>query len=84
YLPKILSKVNSKTQVPHWALIAGGLIGVIAVYSGGTDKLIILSAIGAVVMYIVAMISFLVLRKKQPGLHRPFVVPLYPYFPVMA
>ncbi|MBA4197988.1 MAG: ethanolamine permease [Chitinophaga sp.] len=84
YLPKILSKVNSKTQVPHWALIAGGLIGVIAVYSGGTDKLIILSAIGAVVMYIVAMISLLVLRKKQPGLHRPFVVPLYPYFPVMA
>jgi len=84
YLPKMLSDVSSKTQVPHWALVVGGLIGVIAVYSGSTDKLIILSAIGAVVMYIVAMISLIVLRKKEPDLYRPYKVPFYPLLPVIA
>jgi ethanolamine permease len=24
------------------------------------------------------------LRKKEPGMHRPFKVPLYPYFPIIA
>jgi ethanolamine permease len=30
------------------------------------------------------MIALLQLRKKEPGLERPFKVPLYPLFPVIA
>jgi len=30
------------------------------------------------------MIAFLRLRKKEPELERPFKVPLYPYFPIIA
>jgi ethanolamine permease len=30
------------------------------------------------------MITVLVLRKKEPGLDRPFKVPFYPYLPVIA
>jgi ethanolamine permease len=86
YLPKFLSVVHPKFKTPHWALIAGGLIGMIAVCSGknATDKLIIISALGAVTMYTISMISLFVLRKKQPDLERPFVAPLYPYVPFIA
>jgi ethanolamine permease len=84
FLPAILGVVNARFRTPHVALIVGGLIGIIALCSGTTDKVIVLSALGAVVMYIISMISLLVLRVRQPGLERPFKVPLYPWFPLVA
>ena len=30
------------------------------------------------------MIALIVLRKKEPGLDRPFRVPFFPYFPIIA
>jgi len=84
YLPAVLSKVHSKTKTPHWALLTGGLIGILAILSGTTDKLIILSALGAVVMYIISMICLFILRKKEPEMERPFKAPFYPVFPFIA
>jgi len=84
FLPSFLSKVHPRFQTPHWSLIAGGVVGIIAVCSGTTDKLIILSVLGAVFMYIISMVSLFILRKKEPMLHRPFVSPFYPYFPAIA
>jgi ethanolamine permease len=84
YLPAALAIVNKRFRTPHVALVAGGAIGVIALCTGTTDKVIILSALGAVVMYIISMISLLVLRRTQPGMVRPFKVPLYPWLPVIA
>ena len=51
---------------------------------GNTQQLIILSALGAVVMYIISMISLFILRQKEPKLERPFKAPFYPYFPLIA
>ena len=84
YLPGALSKVHTKTKIPHWALISGGMIGVFAVLSGKTNQLIILSALGAVVMYIISMICLFMLRKKEPMMERPFKAPFYPLFPFIA
>ena len=84
YLPGILATVNRKYQTPHWSLIAGGLFGIIALCLGKTDQLVVLSVLGAVVMYIMSMISLFLLRKKEPQLHRPFKVPFYPWFPAIA
>jgi ethanolamine permease len=84
YLPSFLSTVHPKFQTPHWALIVGGLIGIIALLTGSTDKVIIISAIGAVVLYISSMLSLFMLRKKLPELDRPFKTPFYPYFPAIA
>lgn len=84
YLPSILSQVNSRFKTPHWALVCGAIIGMAAIYTGTTDAIIILSVIGAVVMYIISMAALFVLRKKQPRLQRPFMVPLYPWFPLTA
>jgi len=84
YLPSFLSGVHKKTKTPHWALLIGGLAGVVALYYFDTSKLVILSTLGAVVMYIISMVSLFVLRKKEPHLYRPFKAPLYPYFPAIA
>jgi ethanolamine permease len=85
YLPRFLTGVNRKFQTPHWSLIVGGLFGIIIVcLSEKTDPLVILSVLGAVVMYILSMISLFILRKKEPALERPFKVPLYPWCPAIA
>jgi ethanolamine permease len=84
YLPSALATLNPRFHTPNAALIAGGLVGIITLCTGTTDKIIILSALGAVVMYIISMISLFVLRKKEPALDRPFKVPFYPVFPAVA
>ena len=83
FLPPVLSAVNARFRTPHWALIAGGLIGLLCLYSGTTDKVIIISALGAVVMYCISMMSLLKMKKK---LHdaATFKTPLYPWFPIIA
>ncbi|HRI20700.1 MAG TPA: ethanolamine permease [Panacibacter sp.] len=84
YLPSALSQVNRRFGTPHWALVAGGLVGIISIFTGTTDKVIILSVLGAVCMYIISMVSLFILRKKEPFLERPFKSPLYPWFPAIA
>jgi ethanolamine permease len=84
YLPSFLGQLNARFQTPHWALIAGGIIGCMALLLGTTDQVIILAALGAVVMYIISMAALFVLRKKEPELERPFIVPAFPFFPLVA
>jgi len=84
YLPHFLSQLHSRFRTPHWALLVGGVIGIIAILSGKTNELIVFSVLGAVVMYVISMISLFVLRKKEPLLKRPFKAPFYPYFPALA
>lgn len=84
YLPGFLAALSPKYQTPHWSLIVGGALGVIAVCLGKTDQLVILSVLGAAVMYIMSMISLFILRRKEPTLNRPFKVPFYPWFPAIA
>ena len=84
YLPEVLARVHTRFRTPHIAMLAGGIVGIIALCLADTGEVITLSALGAVVMYIISMISLLVLRRKQPAMERPFKVPLYPWFPLIA
>ena len=84
YLPKGLSKVSKKQQVPYLALIIGAMLGIGALLLLDTMKLVIISTIGAVVVYIISMLSLFKLRRSEPQMERPFSAPLYPYFPAIA
>jgi ethanolamine permease len=84
FAPAFLGKIHPRFKTPSNALLVNMILGIIALQSGRTDEIITLSVFGALTLYILAMISMLQLRKKEPGLHRPFRVPLYPVFPVTA
>jgi ethanolamine permease len=84
YLPKFLAQLNLKFKTPHWAIIAGGIISAIALFTDKIDQIVIMSALGAVFMYMMSMISLFILRKKEPNLERPFSSPFYPVFPAVA
>lgn len=84
FLPNFLAGLNPRTQTPNPALFLVAFIGIIGVFSGATDKLIVFSVLGAVVLYIVSMISLLQLRRTAPEMPRPFSAPFFPYFPLIA
>ena len=84
YLPRFLSSVSSQFKTPHWALIAGGVISCFALYFSDTNKIIIISVMGAILMYMMSMISLFILRVKEPDLERSFTSPFYPVFPAIA
>lgn len=75
YLPKILATVNHKRHTPTAALIVAGTIGILAATTGLTAVVITLSVFGSVCLYFICLISFFVLRAKEPNLKRPFKVP---------
>ena len=84
YMPRVLSAVNHRFKTPHWALVAGGIVSFIALFSGKADQIVSISVLGAVVMYMLSMISLFILRKKEPRLERPFRAPVFPVFPAIA
>ncbi|QTE39215.1 ethanolamine permease [Mucilaginibacter sp. P25] len=84
YLPRMLSDINHRFKTPHWALVVSGVVSSIFIYKFKTDQIIMLSVLGAVVMYIMSMLSLFILRKKEPRLSRPFLAPVYPVFPAIA
>ncbi|MCB1188886.1 MAG: ethanolamine permease [Leptospiraceae bacterium] len=84
YLPKFLSHLNPKTHSPDLACLLGGVLGIIFILLGKTDKLITLSVMGAIVMYIISMVGLFVLRKKFPEMKRPYKTPLYPFLPAIS
>jgi ethanolamine permease len=92
YMPKFFGAVNEKFKTPHRALIAGAVVGMLAIAGDGfqfagqtlTANLITMSVFGAIVMYIVSMMSLFKLRQKEPNLDRPFKAIAYPLFPAIA
>jgi len=82
--PAFLGKIHSRFRTPSNALLVNMVIGIIALLTGKTSQIITISVFGALTLYIVSMIALLQLRKKEPQLERPFKVPMYPFFPVIA
>lgn len=92
YLPPALAKL-SRFQTPHRAIIAGGVIGIAAIFSDGwinlqgmslTAAMITMAVFGAIVMYIMSMLSLFRLRRIAPDLPRSFCAPGYPIVPAIA
>ena len=92
YLPPALAKL-SRFHTPHRAIIAGGLVGIGAIFSDSlinlqgmslTAAMITMSVFGAIVMYIMSMLSLFRLRKTEPNLERTFKAPGYPLVPGIA
>lgn len=93
YLPHFFAKIHPRFKTPHRAILAGGAIGIAAIYSdelikiGGqslTANILTMSVFGALLMYIVSMMTLFKLRRTEPDTVRPFRAPFYPYSPAFA
>ncbi len=84
YAPLILGQVNQRFKTPANALLLNMLIGIVVLLTGKTDQIITISVFGAITLYIIALATLFVLRKNEPGMNRPFHVPLYPLAPLAA
>ncbi|WP_020178747.1 ethanolamine permease [Methylopila sp. M107] len=93
FLPEFFSRLHPRFRTPHVATIAGGVVGVAAIFSDNwisiagqalTASIVTMSVFGALVMYIMSMLSLFKLRATEPNLARPFRAPLYPLAPGFA
>ena len=84
FLPAWLGTTSTRTHTPAAALWANFVVGVLSILFADTGKLITLSALGAVTLYVLSMQAVVNLRQLEPDLPRPFRVPCYPLFPRVA
>ncbi|SMH33267.1 ethanolamine permease [Azospirillum agricola] len=93
FLPPVFATVHPTRKTPHWAILAGGVVGIAAIFSDGlveiggqplTANIVTMSVFGAIVMYIMSMAALFRLRAIEPGLERPYRAPFYPVFPAIS
>lgn len=93
FLPAKLAALHPTCKTPHWAILAGGAVGIAAIYSDEliqfagatlTANIVTMSVFGALVMYITSMAALFRLRASESTLVRPFSAPLYPVLPAIA
>jgi len=93
YLPAWFATLHPRFDTPHRAILAGGVVGIAAIFSdevikiGGqtlTANIVTMAVFGALTMYIISMMSLFRLRRSEPALARPFRAPVYPLFPAFA
>lgn len=81
YFPKVLSLTGTR-KTPWIALVAGAIVGYCALlwaqYGGEAAGAIVLNIAvwGAVLAYLLQMVSYLLLKSKYPNLNRPYKSPL--------
>jgi ethanolamine permease len=93
FLPRFLARIHPRFRTPHRAILAGGAVGIAAIFSDGliafggqtlTANIVTMSVFGAITMYITSMLSLFKLRRTAPAMARPFRTPLYPWLPGFA
>jgi ethanolamine permease len=75
YLPRFLS-LTSRRKVPYPGLLIPGAIGfTLAAVSGDGGRMLNVAVFGATISYALMALSHLVLRRREPGLARPYRTP---------
>ncbi len=85
-IPKVFAKLHPKHKTPVNALILIGVLTMIAPFAGRRMLVWICDAgnFGCCLAYCMVSISFLILRKKEPDMERPYRVPCFGLVGVMA
>ena len=76
-LPPVFSKLHPKYNSPTAAITLVGVLGMFAPLLGknALGWFVNASSFGTVVAYLTVVISFIILRKKEPDLNRPWKAP---------
>lgn len=87
YFPTFLSITHDTRKTPHIAMIGGAMLGLAVIlsvwfFAGAENRgsvigftLLNMAVFGAMLSYVMQGISFIMLRRNQPNIERPFVNP---------
>lgn len=78
-----LAKVNPKHQTPGNALLFMSLLASVLVFSGRFEEIITYVIFTSWILYAMTTAGVIVLRRKNPGLPRPYRTLGYPVVPVL-
>ncbi|WEV70614.1 amino acid permease [Lactobacillus sp. ESL0785] len=78
------AKLNRKTIVPTNSMLFECAIAAIMIFSGTFDSLTDMLVYVSWIFSILLFIGVFILRQKQPGLMRPYKIPLFPWPPILA
>lgn len=84
YAPAIVGEINARTKTPVVALLVNLVIGMVALATGKTSDIILISVFGALTLYALSSLAVIRLRMREPELPRPYHAPLYPLTPIVA
>lgn len=73
----------NKNAVPEWAMWAQCIVACLLCLSGKYGDLLDMIAFVVVLFYALTIIGIFVLRKKQPGIERPYKAFGYPVLPII-
>ncbi|MEE1841412.1 ethanolamine permease [Streptomyces sp. NPDC007076] len=75
YLPRFLSLTNRRKS-PYLGLLIPGAIGfTLAAWIGNGGRMLNVAVFGATISYALMALSHIVLRRREPGLERPYRTP---------
>ncbi|MFE4686901.1 ethanolamine permease [Streptomyces sp. NPDC056721] len=75
YLPRFLS-LTSRRKAPYLGLLVPGAIGfTLAASTGDGARMLNVAVFGATISYALMSLSHIVLRRREPGLERPYRTP---------
>lgn len=85
-IPRVFSKVSNKSKSPYMALILVGFLSVVAPFFGRTMLVWIVDAanFACCLAYCMVSISFLIIRRKNPEMERPFKIKHYKLVGILA
>jgi amino acid transporter len=85
-IPPIFAKLHKKHKTPINALVLIGVLTMLAPFAGRKMLVWICDAgnFGCCLAYCMVSLSFLILRKKQPDMERPYKVSAYKFVGVVA
>ncbi len=73
----------NKNAVPQWALWAQAIVASLLCLSGSYNDLLDMISFVVVIFYVLTIAGIFILRKKQPGLERPYKAFGYPVLPAV-
>jgi APA family basic amino acid/polyamine antiporter len=82
-LPKVVSRVN-RGGTPDVSLLGSIAVALILIVTGSFESVLALAAFFYVMQYGVSFTSLFILRKREPGLQRPYRAIGYPVIPAIV
>lgn len=74
-LPSVFGKVHPKYKTPHMAILLTGIINFLLISTGSINYIASVSLISLAVVYMIACLAYMGLRRNYPDLKRPYKAP---------